>query len=118
MTAKSYRDLIIWQKGLELVLALYELTKSFPKEELFGLTTQLRRAAVSIPSNIAEGYGRRSNGDFRRFLLIARGSLFELETQLLIAKKLKITKEDTTAKVESLMIEVSKLLYCFIKKIK
>ncbi|MFA5075818.1 MAG: four helix bundle protein [Patescibacteria group bacterium] len=118
MTTKSYRDLIVWQKSLNLVLATYELTKCFPKEELFGLTTQIRRAAISIPSNIAEGYGRRSNGDFRRFLLIAKGSALELETQLLIAKELKLTEDNKFTKAESLLIEVAKLLYCFVKKIK
>ena len=82
---KNYRDLIVWQKAMELVTKIYHHTKSFPGEERYGLTLQLRRSSVSLPSNMAEGYGRNSTQDYIRFLRIANGSLFELQTQLEIA---------------------------------
>ena len=85
---QSYRDLIAWQKGTELVTKIYVATRAFPRDELYGLTGQLRRAAVSVPSNIAEGQARFSPRDFHRFLSHARGSLVEIETQLLIAENL------------------------------
>jgi len=84
----SFRDLIIWQKGLAIAKETYKITKVLPKEELFGLTSQMRRSAVSISSNIAEGRGRSTRKDFVSFLYISQGSLFELETQLLLAKEL------------------------------
>jgi len=86
--ARSYRDLLIWQKGIQLTVLVYQLSKTFPREDLYGLTSQMRRAAVSIPSNIAEGAGRLNTPEFRQFLGIARGSSFELQTQLTIAKEL------------------------------
>lgn len=88
MAVLSYRDLIAWQKAMDLVAEVYRLTASFPKSEMFGLTNQLRRCAVSIPSNIAEGQGRSTTKDFVHFLHIARGSLQEVETQLAIAARL------------------------------
>ena len=88
MTVRNYTELIAWQKGMDFVEAVYKATKQFPKEELYGLTSQLRRAVVSIPSNIAEGQGRRSTKEFVQFLSIAHGSLREAETQILIAKRL------------------------------
>ena len=87
-TISSYRDLIVWQKSVDLVAEVYNATSEFPREEVFGLTSQLRRCAVSVPSNIAEGQGRATRGEFIQFLSHARGSLFELETQLCIAGKL------------------------------
>jgi four helix bundle protein len=86
---KSYKDLLIWQKGIDIVAALYELVEDFPKEEIYALTSQVKRASISIPSNIAEGYGRNSTQSYIHFISISRGSLFELETQLIVAKKLK-----------------------------
>jgi four helix bundle protein len=86
--AQHYHDLLVWQKAIELVTDIYRLTGEFPKDELYGLTSQIRRAAVSIPSNIAEGQGRLSRGEFRQFLGQARGSYAELETQLIIARNL------------------------------
>src|SRR5712671_3580517 len=88
MALRSYQELIGWKKGIELVTDVYRLTQKFPKQEIYGLTNQLRRAAVSIPSNIAEGQGRLSRGEFRQFLGHARGSLFEVESQILIASNL------------------------------
>ncbi len=85
---RSFRDLLIWQKGIELAEAVYALTRTFPAEEKFGLVSQLRRAAVSVPSNIAEGQVRRSAAEFCQFLSISLGSLAELETQLILASKL------------------------------
>jgi four helix bundle protein len=84
----SFKDLIVWQKSMELVEKVYKITESFPTKEQFGLISQMRRAAVSIPSNIAEGYGRNSTGSYIQFLSIARGSLLELETQLELSKRL------------------------------
>jgi len=86
--AKSYRDLIAWQKSMAFVTEIYRITKAFPKEEIYGLSSQLRRAAVSIPSNIAEGQARLSRLEFKNFLSHARGSLVEVETQLLISQNL------------------------------
>ncbi|MCI0457895.1 MAG: four helix bundle protein [Gemmataceae bacterium] len=88
-----YKDLIVWQKAMRLVVEVYRATQAFPKEELYGLTCQLRRAAVSIPSNIVEGQGRLTRGEFRHALGIAKGSLHELETQLLIAQELGYLKQ-------------------------
>jgi four helix bundle protein len=94
MTIKSYRELIAWQKAMELVTRIYELTKDFPREEIYGLTSQIRRAAVSIPSNIAEGQGRDSRKEFLHHLSIAYGSLMETETQILIAESLNYLKSE------------------------
>ena len=91
---RSYRDLEVWQRGVDLVERIYTLTPSFPSEEKFGLTAQIRRAAVSIPSNIAEGWGRDSTKEYVRFVRIARSSLFEVETQLIIAHRLGYLNED------------------------
>ena len=88
MPARNYTDLVAWQKPMDLVESLYAIAKEFPKEERFGLTSQLRRAAVSIPANIAEGQGRNSRGDFRRFLSMSYGSLREVETHIHIAARL------------------------------
>ena len=90
---RGHRDLKVWQDAMELVKDVYRITKGFPKEEIYGLTTQMRRAAVSIPSNIAEGAARNSTKEFIQFLAISRGSLSELETQLLIAQNLGYTTE-------------------------
>ena len=88
MGTSSFRDLRVWQEAMKLTTSVYRCTSSFPKHELYGLSQQIRRAAVSVPSNIAEGKGHRSDRDFVRFLLHARGSLLELQTQLLIAQEL------------------------------
>jgi len=90
----SYKELIVWQKSIQLVTDIYKLTKTFPKEELYGLASQMQRAVVSIPSNIAEGNDRNSSKEFSQFLRIARGSLAELETQIIISEKLEYTTKD------------------------
>lgn len=105
---QSYKDLLVWQKAIDLVTAIYVATRTFPKEELFGLTSQMRRAAVSIPSNIAEGQARPSRGEFRQFLGHARGSLAELDTQLIIAKNLGYLRQPDA--LFSQLSEVSRML--------
>jgi four helix bundle protein len=94
MAIQSYQDLEVWQRGMNLAEAVWRLTRAFPKEELFGLTSQMRRAASSIPANLAEGWGRRGQKEFRQFLHIAQGSLQELETHLLLAARVTLASED------------------------
>jgi four helix bundle protein len=106
----SYRDLIAWQKAMDVVVEVYQATDSFLKSEQFGLTNQLRRAAVSIPSNIAEGQGRGSPDDFARFLRIARGSLQEVETQLILSQRLGYLQSDQSHAVLSRLDEVSRII--------
>lgn len=114
--ATSYRQLIVWQKSVELVKIVYRVTRSFPKEELFGLVSQIRRAAVSIPSNIAEGYGRRSDKEYLQFYSFSYGSALELETQLFIAQKLEFGEKNLFRTAESLLNEVIKMLYVMVYK--
>jgi four helix bundle protein len=102
--------LIVWQKAVDLVLKVYEATDCFPQKEVFGLTNQLRRAAVSIPSNIAEGQGRNSNRDFLRYLSMARGSLQELETQLLIASRLGFLTDSYKDELVEIIADTGRLL--------
>jgi len=116
---KSYKDLLIWQKGIVLVVKVYKLVKTFPKEELFSLTSQIKRASVSISSNISEGYGRNTDKSFSYFLDISRGSLNELETQLIIAKELQfITDLNLYSEIVSLIQEESKMINSFSKTLK
>ncbi|MGI6441719.1 MAG: four helix bundle protein [Peptoniphilaceae bacterium] len=115
-----YQDtskLIVWQKSHELVLKIYAITKDFPKDEQFGLTSQIRRAVVSIPSNIVEGKARGSNKDYNRFLMMARGSLEEVKYQMLLAKDLKYLDENTYREIYKNMDEVGRLLGGLIKKL-
>ncbi len=114
----SYKDLTVWQRGVELVTATYDLTKSFPKEEAFGLTSQIRRAVVSIPTNIAEGRFRGTRKDFHQFLRIAYASGAELETELLIAENLKYADKNKLEKVRGLLLEVMKMLNAIINKLR
>jgi four helix bundle protein len=107
---KTYQDLIVWQKSIELAFEVYKLTEKFPKEEIYGLVSQINRAAVSISSNIAEGKMRGGNIEFKRFLSIAFASGAELETQLFISKKLPKTEKLDYNKVDSLLEEVMKML--------
>ena len=110
MKIQSYKDLIVWQKAMELVKEVYLVTKQFPKEEIYGLTNQLRRAAVSVPSNIAEGQARQGTAEFRNFLSIARGSLAEVETQLLIAQNLNYLSDSELKAILLIHAEVGKML--------
>lgn len=109
MKTKSFKELIVWQKAYKLVLEIYEITKDFPKSEIYGLSQQMRRAAVSMPSNIAEGYGRSHKAEYRQFLSIAYGSLSELETQYLLAVDLKYMGKSEI--IEKLLKEVGGMLY-------
>lgn len=111
MEIRSYKDLKVWQKAMELAEAVFDTTKSFPKDELYGLVSQLRRAAVSVPSNIAEGSSRRSRGEFIRFINIASGSLSEVETQLMLAKRFVYITEVQCDVLLSSAEEISKMLY-------
>ena len=97
---KSYRDLDVWQCAIQLSVSLYQLTRDFPREEIFGLTSQLRRAGVSVASNIAEGYGRTSKGEYRSFLGLARGSALEVQTQLVIAREIGFGDPNKIAEAE------------------
>ena len=108
---KDYKDLEVWQLGKQLAKEAYRITKDFPKEELYGMTSQIRRAAISIPSNIAEGYGRKRTGDYARFLGIALGSACELETQILIADELGFMKSvDAKEYMENILRERQMLI--------
>ena len=114
---KSYRDLIVWQKSVNMVTLVYKLLNDFPNDEKFGITSQIKRSSVSIPSNIAEGYGRNYTKDYARFLQISRGSLYEMQTQLQIAVNLNFIKEYDLNEVKSLSIEIEKMLNVLIKKL-
>lgn len=118
MYIKSYKELIVWQKAMMLVKEVFILTGSFPSSELYGIVSQMRRAAVSIPSNIAEGYGRNSPKEYVQFFYIAYGSALELETQLLIAKSLGFAKEEDFVKVNVLLDEVLRMLHSMATKMK
>ncbi len=107
---KSHKDLIVWQKSILLVKEIFILTDSFPQSEKFGITNQMRRAAVSIPSNIAEGYGRKSTKSFNQFCSIAYGSALELETQMIISKELELGTNNSFTLSEDLLLEVLKML--------
>lgn len=110
MQINSYKDLIVWQKAMDLAQEIYRLTKSFPKEELYGLTSQLRRAAVSVPSNIAEGQARQGTAEFLNFLSIAQGSLAEVHTQLLLAQRFQYLQPPDAVRAAALIEEISKML--------
>lgn len=113
---QSYRELVVWQRAMQLVVEIYEVTEKFPKEEVYGLTSQMRRSAVSIPSNIAEGRYRGTRKDFTQFLRIAYGSGAELDTQIEIAMQLSKTKNFDYAKAKQLLGEVLKMLNSVISK--
>ncbi|WP_016989200.1 four helix bundle protein [Flavobacterium sp. ACAM 123] len=116
---KSYKELLIWQKGIKIVLLVYKLTKYFPDDEKYALTSQLKRASVSIPSNIAEGFGRQTDKSFNHFLNIARGSLNEIETQLIIAKELEFVNNDKLFnEIVFLIEEESKMINAFARNLK
>jgi four helix bundle protein len=110
MKVKNYQELIVWQRAMDLVEDVYKASREFPREEIYALTSQIRRAAVSIPSNIAEGQGRRTTADFLRHLSIAYGSLCEVETQILIAQRLRYVAQEKTDNVLSRAGEVGRIL--------
>ncbi len=115
----SYKDLLIWQKGIVIVVKVYKLVQTFPQEELYSLTSQIKRASVSILSNISKGYGRNTDKSFSHFIDISRGSLNELETQLIIAKELQfITDLNLYIEIVSLIQEESKMINSFSKTLK
>ncbi|NLH39841.1 MAG: four helix bundle protein [Elusimicrobia bacterium] len=107
---KNYKDLVVWQKGMELVKNIYQLTNEFPKKEIFGLTIQMRRASVSVPSNIAEGQARHYTREFMQFLYQALGSLSELETQIIIAKELNYISASKEFEIDNQIIELKKMI--------
>ena len=114
---QSFRDLLVWQRSIQLTVAIYRLSQSFPREEVYGLTSQIRRSAVSIPSNIAEGQGRLNTGEFRQFLGVARGSNCELQTQLEIARALAFGEIKQIEEAEGLSGEVEKMLNAILKSL-
>ena len=114
---KNYKELKVWQKSYQLCLEVYRVTKGFPKEELYGLTSQMRRAAMSIPCNIAEGYGRKTTPEYIRFLYIAYGSTCELETQMVLAGDLGYIKNDRIFELQSNIGEVERMLKALIKSL-
>ncbi|MGD0516995.1 MAG: four helix bundle protein [Thermoguttaceae bacterium] len=110
MSIKDYRELIVWQKAMDLVETIYRITGIFPREEIYGLTSQIRRAAVSIPSNIAEGNGRNTTRDYVHFLGVAYGSVKEVETQVLIAERLQYINSSLSGEVVKMTIEIARLI--------
>lgn len=114
---KSFKDLKIWQKGIEIVKEVYELTKFFPKEELYGLTSQIRRSAISVPANVAEGFKRYHNKEYKQFLHIALGSVAELETELIITKELDFISESQLASLSEKIDHISKMISSLLKKL-
>lgn len=116
-TIKSFRDLNIWQKGIDLVKDIYKETQNFPRQEIYGLTNQIRRAAISIPSNIAEGHIRQHRAEFRQFLSVALGSLAELETQIVISRELNYISTEKSLNLIDQMGSLGKMIRGLIKKL-
>jgi four helix bundle protein len=114
---KDFKELKVWQKAQHLAVEVYHVTRCFPREELYGLTSQLRRSAVSIGANIAEGCGRRTDGDFTRFLQIARGSASEVEYELLLARELGFIANDECRRLEQQVVEVERMLTALVQRI-
>ena len=116
-TTRSYKDLVVWQKGIALAKLIYQLTKKFPSEEKFGLVAQMRRAAVSISSNVAEGQARRTTGEFIQFISHAEGSLAELDTQLILSLELKFCSESAAEPAFTLLDEIRRMLNALLRKL-
>jgi four helix bundle protein len=112
--SQSFKDLLIWKKSMALVTEIYQVTRGFPNYEKFGLVSQLRRAAVSVPSNIAEGKGRKTSKEFHQFLILARGSLWEVETQILISRNLNYLSQEQCDELERKTSELGKMLSGFL----
>jgi four helix bundle protein len=117
MTIESYRDLKVWQVGMDLAAACYTLTATFPRDEIFGMTSQIRRSASSVPANIAEGYGRESTGAYIQFLRTAQGSLKELETHLLLSARVGLCPEEAVAAPLDMAEELGRMLRSLIRKL-
>jgi four helix bundle protein len=117
-TIRTHRDLLVWQKSMVLVTEIYRKSQRFPVQEQYGLTSQIRRAAISIPSNIAEGFGRQSTGDYLRFLNIAVGSLFEVQTQIEIALNLQFINQSDFEEIFEKSREIDRMLSSLIQKLK
>lgn len=117
MKITTYKELVVWQKAMDLVINIYAITEKFPKSEIYSLTSQMRRCAVSIPSNIAEGRRRQTKADYRHFLIIAYGSGAELETQIEIAKRLKFIIDEESTIIDCLLLEIMKMLNIMIEKL-
>jgi four helix bundle protein len=115
--SQDFHDLIVWQRAIELTVSIYSLTRSFPKDGMYGLTSQMRRSSVSVASNIAEGRGRLNAAELRQFLGVAQGSICELKTQLIVAKRLGMANPEAMIEAEALSEEVSKMLASFIQKL-
>ena len=114
---ESYRDLLVWQHAVDLVVVAYGITRAWPKEELFGLTSQVRRSATSIPANIAEGYGRQNTGSYRQFLKFAQGSLKELETHPIVAQRIGLAAADEIVPLLNRADNIGKMLGQLIRKL-
>uniref|UniRef100_F4CDK8 S23 ribosomal protein n=1 Tax=Sphingobacterium sp. (strain 21) TaxID=743722 RepID=F4CDK8_SPHS2 len=114
---RDFTTLDFWLRSHKLTLKIYHLTHRFPKEELFGLTSQMRRSALSIPSNIAEGCGRNSNNELKRFLTIASGSVSELQYQLILCKELKLLDTNTSVELNNEIIIIRKLIHSYVSKL-
>ena len=114
---KNYKELKVWQKSYKLCLDVYKRTGSFPKEEIYGLVSQIRRSAVSVPSNIAEGYGRKTTADYTRFLYIAYGSLCELETQIMLSNDLRYLDQVNLKSLRADLSEVERMLKALIRSL-
>ena len=114
---ESFKDLIVWQKGIELVNDIYKATKKFPKDELYCLTSQIRRSAISIPANIAEGWGRGTTKNYIQFLEISRGSLFELNTLIIISYNQEYISKETCDQIENNLNEIGRMLNALITKL-
>ncbi len=114
---RNFQELTIWQRSHLLTLKIYSITKNFPKDEMFGITSQMRRSSSSIPTNIAEGCGRNSNPEMKRFLVIATGSSSELEYQLILCKDLQYIPETSCKELQDELIEIRKMIYAFNKNL-
>jgi len=115
---RSFKDLKVWQRSMDLAIVLYKITRQFPKEELYGMTSQIRKAAVSVPSNIAEGFGRYHNKEYKQFLHIVLGSCAEITTQMILAMRLEYTPSAAAEKILNELEEISKMLMALILKVR
>ena len=114
---KSFRELIVWQKSMNLAIEVYKITAKFPKEELYGLTQQMRKSILSVPSNLAEGFGRQSPKEFARFVFIARGSLYEFQTQMELSIQMGYFSHDQIKELNNLTVKIEKMLNSLINKL-